>query len=189
MQIKNTLPGGKTAIFFFTSMPNLCKNLNNYFQKAWTAMKLPVCLTFTDLRTSIASHISVFSHKYIFLQHCGKCYLTNLPLFLGKAHTCPRGPHEGENLCAMIFKPQINLAPPTWRQNRPWSTGSSLKRHWRVRRSLQASHKPPTIKSTLRQRQLSLVSVFCRSPPLQRWRRAAPPPPRLRWCTRSQGCL
>lgn len=171
LQIKDTLPGGKTAsfiiyLFFFTSTPNPCKNLNNYFQEAWKAMKLLGCPTFTDLRTSIASHISVFSHNHIFL----------LALWC-------------QNLCAMMFKWQINFTPPTWRQNRPWSTGSSSKRHWRVRRWLQASHKPPASESTLRRRQLRLASKFCRSPPLRIWRRAAPPPLRLRWSTRSRGFL
>ncbi|XP_051741200.1 uncharacterized protein LOC127507812 [Ctenopharyngodon idella] len=57
LALRNKLPGGKAAKhFFFTSTPNPCKNLNSYFQEAWKEMKLPGCPTFTDLRTSIASH-------------------------------------------------------------------------------------------------------------------------------------
>nr|XP_055062895.1 uncharacterized protein LOC129445926 [Misgurnus anguillicaudatus] len=62
LEIKDQLPGGTTAtFFFFTSMPNPCKNLNNYFQEAWKFIDFPGTPTFTDIRTSIASHLSVFS--------------------------------------------------------------------------------------------------------------------------------
>ncbi|XP_051538590.1 uncharacterized protein LOC127431957 isoform X1 [Myxocyprinus asiaticus] len=57
INIKDELPGGADAtFFFFTSRPNPCKNLNNYFKEAWKVMGLPGCPTFTDLRTSIATH-------------------------------------------------------------------------------------------------------------------------------------
>ncbi|KAI7808200.1 hypothetical protein IRJ41_020067 [Triplophysa rosa] len=60
--LKDQLPGGLGAkFFFFVSTPNPCKNLNNYFQEAWKAMGLPGCPTFTDVRTSIASHAN-FTH-------------------------------------------------------------------------------------------------------------------------------
>ncbi|ROL50898.1 hypothetical protein DPX16_3532 [Anabarilius grahami] len=49
--------GGETAnYFFFTSKPSSCKNLNQYFQEAWAGMGLPGSPTFTDIRTSIATH-------------------------------------------------------------------------------------------------------------------------------------
>ncbi|XP_039545679.1 histone deacetylase HDT3-like [Pimephales promelas] len=61
-RVKDQLPGGPSAKFlFFTSTPNPCKNLNSYFQEAWKSMGLPGCPTFTDVRTSIASHIK-FTH-------------------------------------------------------------------------------------------------------------------------------
>ncbi|KAI7796244.1 hypothetical protein IRJ41_019953, partial [Triplophysa rosa] len=53
--------GTRAKFFFFVSTPNPCKNLNNYFQEAWKAMGLPGCPTFTDVRTSIASHAK-FTH-------------------------------------------------------------------------------------------------------------------------------
>ncbi|XP_039505456.1 uncharacterized protein LOC120461373 [Pimephales promelas] len=54
--------GSAPIVFlFFTSTPNPCKNLNSYFQEAWKSMGLPGCPTFTDVRTSIASHIK-FTH-------------------------------------------------------------------------------------------------------------------------------
>ncbi|RXN39294.1 LRR and PYD domains-containing 3-like protein [Labeo rohita] len=57
LRLKDQLPGGTEAKYlFFTSTPNPCKNLNNYFQEAWKSMGLPGCPTFTDVRTSIASH-------------------------------------------------------------------------------------------------------------------------------------
>ncbi|XP_051553439.1 uncharacterized protein LOC127440720 isoform X3 [Myxocyprinus asiaticus] len=57
LRIKDMLPGGTDAtFFFFTSRPNPCKNLNNYLQEAWKSMGLPGCPTFTDLQNSIASH-------------------------------------------------------------------------------------------------------------------------------------
>nr|XP_055049616.1 uncharacterized protein LOC129435188 [Misgurnus anguillicaudatus] len=57
LALKNRLVGSKTATyFFFTSTPNPCKNLNNYFQGAWVSMGLPGKPNFTDLRTSIATH-------------------------------------------------------------------------------------------------------------------------------------
>lgn len=59
LDVKDQLPGGREAkFFFFVSTPNPCKNLNNYFQEAWKTMGLPGCPTFTDIRTSIASHVS-----------------------------------------------------------------------------------------------------------------------------------
>ncbi|XP_057184140.1 uncharacterized protein LOC130550655 [Triplophysa rosa] len=62
LRLKDQLPGGLGAkFFFFVSTPNPCKNLNNYFQEAWKAMGLPGCPTFTDVRTSIASHAK-FTH-------------------------------------------------------------------------------------------------------------------------------
>nr|XP_055063051.1 uncharacterized protein LOC129446123 [Misgurnus anguillicaudatus] len=62
LEVKDKLPGGTTAkYFFFTSTPNPCKNLNNYFQEAWKYMDLPGTPTFTDIRTSIASHAK-FTH-------------------------------------------------------------------------------------------------------------------------------
>ncbi len=45
-------------MFFFTSKPSPCKNLNAYFQEAWKSMGLPGCPTFTDIRTAIVTHVS-----------------------------------------------------------------------------------------------------------------------------------
>lgn len=42
--------------FFFISKPNICRNLNVYFQEAWKSMGLDGTPTFTDIRTSIATH-------------------------------------------------------------------------------------------------------------------------------------
>ncbi|XP_057180265.1 uncharacterized protein LOC130547909 [Triplophysa rosa] len=89
LRLKDQLPGGLGAkFFFFVSTPNPCKNLNNYFQEAWKAMGLPGCPTFTDVRTSIASHAK-FTHapenrlklcKYIChdVRTADKFYVTNL---------------------------------------------------------------------------------------------------------------
>ncbi|XP_068076905.2 uncharacterized protein isoform X1 [Danio rerio] len=58
LEVRSSLPGGNAArYFFFTSRPASCKNLNQYFQIAWAEMKLPGCPTFTDVRSSIATHI------------------------------------------------------------------------------------------------------------------------------------
>ncbi|XP_057184636.1 uncharacterized protein LOC130551100 [Triplophysa rosa] len=55
--MKDKLVGGTAAKYiFFTSTPNPCKNLNNYFQAAWAEMGLPRSPTFTDLRSAIATH-------------------------------------------------------------------------------------------------------------------------------------
>ncbi|XP_016373395.1 uncharacterized protein LOC107712588 [Sinocyclocheilus rhinocerous] len=57
LSLRSTLVGGKNAhYFFFTSKLSSCKNLNQYFQEAWRSMGLPGMPTFTDLRTSIATH-------------------------------------------------------------------------------------------------------------------------------------
>nr|XP_055062966.1 uncharacterized protein LOC129446029 isoform X2 [Misgurnus anguillicaudatus] len=57
LALREHLVGGPEAVyFFFTSTPNPCKNLNNYFQGAWVSMGLPSKPTFTDVRTSIATH-------------------------------------------------------------------------------------------------------------------------------------
>ncbi|MGL5596663.1 MAG: hypothetical protein ACRDDA_00745 [Aeromonas sp.] len=57
--LREKLVGGPTAkFFFFTSTPNPCKNLNNHFQEAWKKMGLPGTPTFTDIRSSIATHVS-----------------------------------------------------------------------------------------------------------------------------------
>ncbi|XP_056336106.1 uncharacterized protein LOC130246963 [Danio aesculapii] len=63
LSIKDQLPGGTNPKYlFFTSTPNPCKNLNNYFQDAWKSMGLPGCPTFTDVQRSIASHAR-FTHS------------------------------------------------------------------------------------------------------------------------------
>nr|XP_055062868.1 uncharacterized protein LOC129445899 isoform X1 [Misgurnus anguillicaudatus] len=57
LALREHLVGGPEAVYFFyTSTPNPCKNLNNYFQGAWVSMGLPGKPTFTDIRTSIATH-------------------------------------------------------------------------------------------------------------------------------------
>ncbi|XP_057204406.1 translation initiation factor IF-2-like [Triplophysa rosa] len=57
LRLRDGLVGGPSArYFFYTSTPNPCKNLNNYFQGAWVSMGLPGKPTFTDIRTSIATH-------------------------------------------------------------------------------------------------------------------------------------
>lgn len=63
LSMRSTLVGGKDAhYFFFTSKPSSCKNLNQYFQEAWAGMGLPGTPTFTDVRTSIATHVSIPVH-------------------------------------------------------------------------------------------------------------------------------
>lgn len=58
--MRSILVGGKDAhYFFFTSKPSICKNLNQYFQEAWAGMGLPGTPTFTDVRNSIATHVSI----------------------------------------------------------------------------------------------------------------------------------
>ncbi|KAK9976842.1 hypothetical protein ABG768_018665 [Culter alburnus] len=60
LDMRPYLVGGETAhYFFFTSKPSSCKNLNQYFQEAWAGMGLPGSPTFMDIRTSIATHVSV----------------------------------------------------------------------------------------------------------------------------------
>ncbi|XP_073730818.1 uncharacterized protein [Misgurnus anguillicaudatus] len=57
LALRDRLVGGPDArLFFYTSTPNPCKNLNNYFQGAWVSMGLPGKPTFMDVRTSIATH-------------------------------------------------------------------------------------------------------------------------------------
>ncbi|CAM4733354.1 unnamed protein product [Leuciscus chuanchicus] len=57
LAMRKELVGGSDAhYFFFTSKPSSCKNLNQYFQEAWAGMELPGTPTFTDVRTSIATH-------------------------------------------------------------------------------------------------------------------------------------
>ncbi|XP_067284388.1 uncharacterized protein [Pseudorasbora parva] len=57
LSMRSTLVGGNNAYyFFFTSKPSSSKNLNQYFQEAWAGMGLPGTPTFTDVRTSIATH-------------------------------------------------------------------------------------------------------------------------------------
>ncbi|XP_073730751.1 uncharacterized protein [Misgurnus anguillicaudatus] len=53
LALRDRLVGGPDArLFFYTSTPNPCKNLNNYFQGAWVSMGLPGKPTFMDVRTS-----------------------------------------------------------------------------------------------------------------------------------------
>ncbi|KAG1960373.1 uncharacterized protein LOC120466694 [Pimephales promelas] len=57
LSMRSTLVGGKNAHYlFFTSKASSCKNLNKYFQEAWAGMGLLGTPTFTDIRTSIATH-------------------------------------------------------------------------------------------------------------------------------------
>nr|XP_055062940.1 uncharacterized protein LOC129445996 [Misgurnus anguillicaudatus] len=57
LALRDRLVGRPDArLFFFTSTPNPCKNLNNYFLGAWVSMGLPGKPTFMDVRTSIATH-------------------------------------------------------------------------------------------------------------------------------------
>ncbi|XP_048010905.1 uncharacterized protein LOC125244732 [Megalobrama amblycephala] len=57
LDMRPYLVGGEHAhYFFFTSKPSSCKNLNQYFQEAWAGTGLPGSPTFTDIRTSIATH-------------------------------------------------------------------------------------------------------------------------------------
>ncbi|XP_073695497.1 uncharacterized protein [Garra rufa] len=63
LAIRKRLPGGKTAkYFFFTSTTNICKKLITYFREAWKSMGLPGNPSFTDIRSSIASHAK-FTHS------------------------------------------------------------------------------------------------------------------------------
>jgi len=62
LKIRRRLPGGSTAkYYFFTSTSKICKKLVTYFRAAWKSMGLTGSPNFTDLRTSIASHVTVFS--------------------------------------------------------------------------------------------------------------------------------
>ncbi|XP_065096456.1 uncharacterized protein [Paramisgurnus dabryanus] len=57
LSMRSLLTGGEEAkYFFFTSKPNFCRNLNAYFQEAWSSMGLTGTPTFTDIRTSISTH-------------------------------------------------------------------------------------------------------------------------------------
>ncbi|CAM4574788.1 unnamed protein product [Leuciscus chuanchicus] len=57
LAIRKRFPGGRTAkYFFFTSTVNICKKLVTYFREAWKSMGLPGSPSFTDIRSSIASH-------------------------------------------------------------------------------------------------------------------------------------
>lgn len=80
--------GGEDGQAFLFYLPvNPCKNLNNYFQEKWKAMKLPGCPTFTDLRTSIASHVSIFLAKQVpfFFFVLAWLYVSILPPFCFQA--------------------------------------------------------------------------------------------------------
>ncbi|XP_070998483.1 uncharacterized protein [Oncorhynchus clarkii lewisi] len=58
LKFKHCLPGGKKAqYFFFNSTNTEIKNLPVYLREAWKEMGLPGSPTFTDLRTSIFSHV------------------------------------------------------------------------------------------------------------------------------------
>lgn len=60
LSMRSILVGGENAhYFFFTSKPSYCKNLNQYFQEAWAGMGLPGTPTFTAVRSSIATHVSI----------------------------------------------------------------------------------------------------------------------------------
>ncbi|XP_073730752.1 uncharacterized protein [Misgurnus anguillicaudatus] len=53
LALRDRLVGGPDArLFFYTSTPNPCKNLNNYFQGAWVSMGLPGKPTFMDARNT-----------------------------------------------------------------------------------------------------------------------------------------
>ncbi len=63
LSLRSTLVGGKDAkYFFYTSKTSSCKNLNQYFQEAWASMGLAGTPTFTDVRTAIATHVSIPVH-------------------------------------------------------------------------------------------------------------------------------
>lgn len=95
LSMRSTLVGGKDAhYFFFTSKPSSCKNLNQYFQEAWAGMGLPGTPTFTDVRTSIATHVSIPVHVSDVCM-CVCVFVSNFSpmLFLlhtGKEHPQPR---------------------------------------------------------------------------------------------------
>lgn len=59
LEMRKDLVGGTNAHFFFsTSSKKTCKNLNQYFEEAWAEMGLEGTPTFTDIRTSVATHVS-----------------------------------------------------------------------------------------------------------------------------------
>ncbi|XP_042170821.1 uncharacterized protein LOC112240294 [Oncorhynchus tshawytscha] len=58
LKFKHCLPGGnKAQYFFFNSTNTEIKNLPVYLREAWKEMGLPGRPSFTDLRTSIFSHV------------------------------------------------------------------------------------------------------------------------------------
>lgn len=59
LKVKRYLPGGKKDQFFFFNSTNTeIKNLPVYLREAWKEMGLPDSPSFTDLRTSVVSHVS-----------------------------------------------------------------------------------------------------------------------------------
>ncbi|XP_071212416.1 uncharacterized protein [Salvelinus alpinus] len=58
LKFKHCLSGGKKARhFFFNSTNTQMKNLPAYLREVWKEMGLPECPSFTDLRTSIVTHV------------------------------------------------------------------------------------------------------------------------------------
>nr|XP_023999391.1 uncharacterized protein LOC112077013 [Salvelinus alpinus] len=58
LKVKRYLPGGKKDQFFFFNSTNTeIKNLPVYLREAWKEMGLPDSPSFTDLRTSVVSHV------------------------------------------------------------------------------------------------------------------------------------
>ncbi|XP_045076884.1 uncharacterized protein LOC123491066 [Coregonus clupeaformis] len=58
LKFKHCLPGGKKSQhFFFNSTSTQLKNLPAYLREVWKEMGLPETPTFTDLRTSIVTHV------------------------------------------------------------------------------------------------------------------------------------
>ncbi|XP_055763475.1 uncharacterized protein LOC129839831 [Salvelinus fontinalis] len=58
LKVKRYLPGGKKDQFFFFNSTNTeIKNLPVYLREAWKEMGLPDSPSFTDLRTSVISHV------------------------------------------------------------------------------------------------------------------------------------
>ncbi|XP_038842235.1 uncharacterized protein LOC120041360 [Salvelinus namaycush] len=58
LKVKRSLPGGKKDQFFFFNSTNTeIKNLPVYLREAWKEMGLPDSPSFTDLRTSVVSHV------------------------------------------------------------------------------------------------------------------------------------
>ncbi|RXN15049.1 hypothetical protein ROHU_028371 [Labeo rohita] len=166
LRLKDQLPGGTEAkYFFFTSTPNPCKNLNNYFQEAWKSMGLPGCPTFTDIRTSIASHAK-FTHSNEdrlkiskFMCHdvktADKFYVTNLSAHQAMEHrrlfeSALEGPERSPTKLATPIKRKRSTKKPRSSKKPPpasseLTSGSTTPEETEVRYQESGTSSPESV--------------------------------------------